>query len=392
MNYLLIADSFLPANNSASVLIKDFLDEVGVSNNITAVIPNNSFLKKTEKIYLGNKEILMVRTFNSKSYFLVYRTFSEIVNPILMLFAIKFHGIRSYDGIVWYSPSIFFGFIIKFLKSKKNTKSYLILRDIFPQWAVDTGILKKRFAYYIFKFFESFQYSIADKIGIQSTASFKYFEINYPHFLNKIEVLDNWMKKSKPIKSNINLSKTLLKNRFICIYSGNFGRSQQIDFLLDLAYFFKENKKIGFVFVGSGSEFDRIKESASINCPDNLLVLDSTPSEELSSLYEQCDIGLISLDLRHKTHNIPGKFISYLLSGLPVIAVVNEGNDLIEIINKNNLGVAFSSHNMKLFEKIFLKFIHRMNKKKTASKCISFADKNYSPKKAAKQIISFFLA
>ena len=94
MNYLLIADSFLPANNSASVLIKDFLDEVGVSNNITAVIPNNSFLKKTEKIYLGNKEILMVRTFNSKSYFLVYRTFSEIVNPILMLFAIKFHGIR----------------------------------------------------------------------------------------------------------------------------------------------------------------------------------------------------------------------------------------------------------------------------------------------------------
>ena len=390
MNFLLIADSFPPSSNSAATLINDLSNEI--NDNIIVVVPNNSFFKKTTANTFKNRKILKVRTFNSKSPSLFYRTFSELVNPFLILVAIKLNYINKYDGIIWYSPSIFFGFIIKLLKKNKKIKSYLILRDIFPQWAFDTGLLKKGLVFYFFKFFENYQYRVADKIAVQSLSNINYFKKNYPNMLNKIEVLDNWMQKPNPIKSSINLSNTLLKNRIIFIYAGNFGKSQQIDYLLNLVYFFKENKEIGFVFVGGGSEFDRIKQAAKLDILDNLLVLSSIPPGELIPLYKQCDIGLISLDLRHKTSNIPGKFISYLLSGLPVFAIVNKGNDLIEIVNKNNLGVAFSSHSMELFEKNFLKFIHLINKKKVAGKCIAFANKNYSPKKAAKQIISFFQA
>ncbi|CAN1512899.1 RfaG Glycosyltransferase [Methylophilaceae bacterium] len=390
MIFLLIADSFPPSSNSAASLINDL--SIEIKDNIIVVVPNNSLLKKTTSDTFKNRKILIVRTFNSKSSSLFYRTFSELANPFLILLAIKLNGINKYDGIIWYSPSIFFGFIVMLLKANKKVKSYLILRDIFPQWALDIHLLKKGMVFYFFKFFENYQYKVADKIAVQSCSNINYFRKNYPNMLNKIEVLDNWMQKPKPVKSSINLSNTPLKNKIIFIYAGNFGKSQQIDYLLNLVYFFKENKEIGFVFVGGGSEFDRIKQAAKLDILDNLLVLSSIPPGELIQLYEQCDIGLISLDLRHKTSNIPGKFISYLLSGLPVFAIVNKGNDLIEIVNKNNIGVAFSSHSMELFEKKFLKFIHQINKKKVAGKCIAFANKNYSPKKAAKQIISFFRA
>lgn len=70
----------------------------------------------------------------------------------------------------------FFGFVIQFLKFQKKVKSYLILRDIFPQWALDVGIINKNIAYYLFKFFERLQYSLADRIGIQSTSNIDYFK------------------------------------------------------------------------------------------------------------------------------------------------------------------------------------------------------------------------
>ena len=58
---------------------------------------------------------------------------------------------QRYDGIVWYSPSIFFGPLIYLLKRHNSCKTYLILRDIFPKWALDMGIIRKSFPYYFFK-------------------------------------------------------------------------------------------------------------------------------------------------------------------------------------------------------------------------------------------------
>ena len=198
------------------------------------------------------------------------------------------------------------------------------------------------------------------------------------------------MHKRKPIKTKINLNKTILKGKFVFVYAGNFGKSQQVENLLNIASVFKENKKFGFLFIGNGSEFDRIKDTVKCNLLGNILMLNQVPACELISLYKQCNFGLITLNLRHSTHNTPGKFISYLLSGLPTIAIVNKGNDLIEIINRNNLGIAYSFKNTRFLEKKLLKFIGSINKKKLVSNCISFANKNYSPKKAAIQIINLY--
>ena len=391
MVFLLIADSFFPLSNSAAILIEDLVHEFEKKRICTVlIIPNNSIFKKTTVLVQEKGVILRARSFNSKSHNALRRAFSEMINPFLIILAIQLNKIFYFDGIIWYSPSIFFGAVIRFLKFKKNVKSYLILRDIFPQWAFDVKVLNKSFVYYLFKFFESFQYNFADKIGIQSVSNLDYFKKNYPIHLNKIEVLENWMHQRDSVKTVINLSKSKLKGRFIFVYAGNFGKSQKIEQLLNLASLFEEHKTFGFLFIGSGSEYEKIKETIHNNSLSNVLMLDAIPSQELISVYKQCDIGLITLNLDHSTHNIPGKFISYLLSGLPVVAITNQGNDLIEIINKNNLGVAFSSQKMGFIKENVLKFIHSFNKDQVAVKCINFAKKNYSPQKAATQIINFF--
>ena len=70
------------------------------------------------------------------------------------------------------------------------------------------------------------------------------------------------------------------------------------------------------------------------------MILPEISPNQIPNLYKQCHIGLVMLDERHKTHNIPGKFLSYLYSGLPVFAIVNHKNDIIKMINENDLGFA----------------------------------------------------
>jgi len=66
-----------------------------------------------------------------------------------------------------------------------------------------------------------------------------------------------------------------------------------------------------------------------------VLFYDEIDPDEIPGLYAQCHVGIVALDPRHKTHNIPGKFLSYMQSGLPVLASINPGNDLVELIQRS---------------------------------------------------------
>jgi hypothetical protein len=117
------------------------------------------------------------------------------------------------------------------------------------------------------------------------------------------------------------------------------GIAQGMGDLLLLAEALLDRSDIGFLFIGRGSDMEFLKLDARKRGLVNTVFCDEIEADEIPSLYAQCHVGLIALDARHKTHNIPGKFISYLEAGLPVAACVNSGNDLIDIIQKNALDI-----------------------------------------------------
>ena len=135
------------------------------------------------------------------------RAVAESLIPLTTLIAFFINNNKNirWDGIIWYSPTIFFGISIFIIKKFTKCKSYLILRDIFPEWALDVGHLKKGPIYYYFRFFEMIQYFAADKIGIQSQSNIEYFKKNYKSQLHKVEVLNNWLSVMPCNKSSINI-------------------------------------------------------------------------------------------------------------------------------------------------------------------------------------------
>ena len=150
----------------------------------------------------------------------------------------------------------------------------------------------------------------------------------------------------------------------------------------------QKEREIGFVIIGSGSEAGFVENYIKKNNLDNILFLNEVPHEELPELYTQCNYGLILLDLNLRTHNIPGKFLSYLYAGLPVFASINKGNDLEKIIDEYELGKYSSDDNcndvaMKMIELAAISYDREKNKEKS----MILLEKRFSPNSAATKIM-----
>lgn len=390
---VLITDSFLPKLNSASIQVNDLSLELSKKYEVTVITPCNelkqswSLLKNKENLYVLKLKIYRI---NSRS--LLARMINEFFMPFFMIFNLRKsqHALTKWDFLIWYSPSVFLSFFVKKIKQNSKCKCYLILRDLFPQWTVDLGLLRKKsFSYWFLNRFTILQNNIADIIGIQSIGNFP-FMLEYGKLVSsKVEVLNNWLSDSKQTINRKNiLSNPNFINKKIFIYSGNMGLAQNIDTLVELAKKFKDNQLIRFVFVGNGTEYERIKSVSIANRLDNIFFASSVEPDELKSIYKNCHVGLISLDLRHKTHNIPGKFISYIQNGLPVLAIVNKNNDLTNIIIKNDIGIVCESNNPNELFISATNILKKIKKDENITKrCIALYKLEFTTKKISKEIM-----
>ncbi|QWD23686.1 glycosyltransferase family 4 protein [Polynucleobacter paneuropaeus] len=393
-NIALVADAYPPLHSSAAVQLWDLsLEFSNQGYRLTVLLPDAQLTKSWTIEMIEGIQICRLKSLPTKNMGYVRRTFNEFLGPFL----IRHHYYRSplahqrWDGIVWYSPTIFFGPFINCLKKKSNCRSYLILRDIFPQWAVDLGLLKKRLPYLFLKWIEMYQYGIADVIGVQSQANLPYFEKMVSKQDQRIEVLHNWLGPSENIGCDINLASTTLANRKILVYAGNMGAAQATMVFLDLAQSLNNRKDIGLVLVGRGSDFQLLKQEASCRGLTNTLFFDEIPSAQIPGLYAQCHIGLVALDGRHKTHNIPGKFLSYMQAGLPVLAKVNPGNDLLGIVAGFQVGYVTDENSivrLKMLAESLLDDLDRVGLMSFESNCQKLMNQLFLPDGAVKQILA----
>ena len=395
MKLVVICVFYPPLNSSAAVQINHLVEELALQGNIIEVITPDSSTKK-DFVIETKKNIKIMRFSNGMitDTSLFKRAFNEFIMPFRIIFTIIKNSVKfqKNDGIICWSPSIFFTPLIIYLKLINNCKCYLILRDIFPKWAKDLKIIQNQFTYQILYLFFLFQCYFADIIGVQSYGNKKFIPKKIFFKRNKIEVLNNWYKPNfNTIKSDIKLSDTILKNKKVFIHAGNIGLAQGFEVVLNLAKEVQKNNDIGFLFIGRGSEFESMKSIAKKRGIINVLFHEEIDNSQIMNLYKQCSCGLVILDRRHRTHNIPGKFLSYLHAGLPIFALVNKDNDLISLINKNNLGFASSNFDINFLKKklidISKKLVSDKNFKRRNQK---IANDLFNVKKAANQIIGEF--
>ena len=389
---VLIADTFPPMKSSGAVQLRDLSREfVRQGFDLTVLLPSPILNEGFSEEDFEGANVVRLKAPRTKDVGFIRRTIAEFVMPFFMLRELKksLLKIDCWDGVVWYSPSIFHGPLVKALKESSNCSSYLIIRDIFPEWAVDMGLMGRGLPYLFFGAVARYQYSVADTIGVQTSGNKGYFQKWLKKSSGNLEVLPNWLGNTYVKKCSIKVNDTRLRGRKIFVYAGNMGVAQGMDIVLGLAEKLNERADVGFIFVGRGSCAARLRDVAMARQLSNVEFFDEIDPDEIPALYAQCSAGIVALDFKHKSHNIPGKFLTYMQSGLPVLANINPGNDLADLIRDTRVGqVCESNHLEELVRRAEKLLMQIETDNELPTRCEALFKSKFSVESTVKQIVS----
>lgn len=288
------------------------------------------------------------------------------INTILIGFKFK-NSIKKYlnsikfDLVLFPTPPITFVDAIQFVKKRDNAKVYLMLKDIFPQNALDLGIMQKSgikgVLYTYFRKKEKRLYSTVDYIGCMSPANVKYL-LQYNPELDEVKVglCANCVKiEDKSIsfsdRARIRKKYGIPEDKVTIVYGGNLGKPQGIEFLINCIRALKDID-IYVVIVGSGTEKHKIEEYINRERPCHVKFIPQLEKDEYDSMVGSCDIGLICLDYRFTIPNFPSRMLSYMQAKMPILAMTDPNTDVGQIIEENNLGWSCMSNDIEAFVSI----------------------------------------
>lgn len=342
LRVLLIVDCYFPTSKSSAKQMHDLgIELTRRGHDVILMAPCEAIRKDVEISSENGLHIVRVKSERIKGAPRLLRAIREIrLSNILWRNGKEFLQENPCDLIVFYSPSIFFGSLVRRLKSMWGCPAYLVLRDIFPQWAVDARLLHRGLVWWYFRRKEIEQYDVADRIAIQSPASVKYFAKEFPSRKYPLEVLYNWTVRAEPDLPVTHHRRQLgLQDKVVFFYGGNLGVAQDVDNIVRLAARLAHRTDIHFLLVGDGSEAPRLRRIVSENAIKNIEILPAISHREYLAMLSEFDVGLLSLDRRLNTQNVPGKLLGYVYWGKPVLASLNPGNDLLELLGNEQAGL-----------------------------------------------------
>ncbi len=292
-------------------------------------------------------KILKIRTLNFQKTNILEKWVATLLVNYQYSKAIKrfFPQVR-FDLILYSTPPITFTRLVDRLKKKNKSVSYLLLKDIFPQNAVDLGMIRRGGLFHKYlRRQEKKLYEVSDYIGCMSQANVDFVKRNNPEIAEeKVEINPNSHELfdeciSDEEKKRIRLSHNIPESTTLFIYGGNLGKPQGINFIIDFLAAQKNNPEVFIVIIGSGTEYKRLKSWFDYEEPENEILLSELPKVEYNKLLQSGDVGMIFLDSRFTVPNFPSRLLSYLEYKLPVIASTDINTDLGQTITDNKLGL-----------------------------------------------------
>ena len=392
---LILVVYYLPSIMSSAKLIDDLAREFHRrGHEVIVAAPDDTTRETFEATEEAGITVLRIRTGAIKSASWWLRAWRETTLSSVMWQKGKlFFAQHPCDLIVYYSPTIFFGGLVSRLKRRYRCPAYLILRDIFPQWAVDTGLLTK--GSLIHRFFtgkEKLNYDSADVIGVQSPANLNYFSEKGLRGKYRMEVLYNWTTLTEePIQPSGYRERLGLRGKVVFFYGGNIGMAQDMDNIIRLAENLRDDPSVFFLLVGDGHEVPRLKDAIASKGLANIVIHGAVGQREYLSMLSEFDIGLISLNRGLRTQNFPGKMLGYMYHSMPILASINPGNDLKEILEDRQAGLVCMNGN----DALFAAYARRLAKDEDLRRLLgknarALLESTFSVSNAAGQILSHF--
>ena len=316
--------------------------------------------EKTHLIHQDNCTILRVQIGNVQKTNLIEKGISTVLLESQFIQALKkYCADVKFDLVLYSTPPVTLAKAVEYIKQRDGAKSYLLLKDIFPQNAVDLGMMTrtgpKSVLYRFFRAKEKKLYALSDRIGCMSPANVEFLLKQDPWLdASNVEVCPNSV---EPVDQTVTpAQRSALREKYgipqekiVFLYGGNLGRPQGIPFLIDCLRANAEKDDRFFVICGTGTEYGKLQAYVESEHPSNVLLLNGLPHDEYEAFTAACDVGLLFLDYRFTIPNFPSRLLSYLQASMPVIACTDPNTDIGTIAAEGGFGWKCLSNDVSAF-------------------------------------------
>lgn len=356
----LLSFNSLQERNIYTDLLREFVEN---GHQVYAISPTEKRQNQaTHLIKEENATILRLQIGNTQKTNIIEKGISTVmIEPTFKKAIRKYFSDVKFDLVLYSTPPITLVSAIEYVKKRDGAKTYLLLKDIFPQNAVDIGMMSttgvKGMLYKHFRNQEKKLYRVSDRIGCMSQANVDYVIKHNPEVdprivevcPNSIEVQD----KSITVEERAALREKygIPQDKKVFVYGGNLGKPQGIPFIIECLKKLKGHPNAYFLIVGDGTEFGKLQAFFDDANPKNMKLLKRLPKEDYDRMVAACDVGLIFLDHCFTIPNFPSRLLAYMQAGLPVLAATDPNTDIGKVIVDGGFGWWCESNDIKVFEK-----------------------------------------
>lgn len=356
MNILFLS-VYAVRDSDSGYIYADLVREFAKEHNVYAVTPAYD---KTEAFTDGNG-VHIVRVKNGQ----IQKTgrIKKVVN-LLLLEKRTIKAVRKYakgiqfDLIVNMSSNLSYGQTMRYFGKRDRAVKYLLVKDIFPQNAVDIGMMTRDFMGFVYRHFRKKErkvYRDADYIGCLSPANVEFLQTHNAQLkdkpltvvYNSIEPVDVSLDDDE--RNAMRDKYGIPRDKTVFVYGGNLGKPQDVPFIIECLKTQTDNENVFFLIVGDGTEYGKFETFMRQTSQTNVKVLKRLPREDFDRMLASCDVGMIFLDHRFTVPNYPSRLLSYMQAGLAVLACTDPNTDVGRDAVDGGYGVWCESNNVAGF-------------------------------------------
>lgn len=366
MRILLVVSLYRPEISSAAELMKELAEELSARGHQVTVLTSAPLHRLDEsdagKVWPefcleGGVAVVRAQTFALHQVGYIRRGLGVLFGPLQMWRALRKHVAADFDAAFIYSPPVTLG-MIGYLLKRRGTRVLFNVQDIFPQNAIDLGILRNPVLIGLFRWIERFSYRHADIVTAHSGSNLELLSRANPDLAHKLRILHNWIDISnfttQPAKDYRQIFG--LEGKFVALFAGVLGPSQAVDMLVEAADRVRDLDDFLLLIVGDGTEKQHAEDLAHKRGLKNIAFKPFISQDDYPDLLSCVDLGLVCLSTAVKTPVVPGKILGYMVASLPVAAFVNVESDVHQLMTDADCGASCISDDVAKMEQILRSF------------------------------------
>lgn len=394
----LIGFDSLKERNIYTDLLRCFVQD---GHTVCVVSPiERRYGKSTYVIKEDNCTILRLCTGNIQKTNYIEKGLSTLMLEGQMINGIKrYFSDVTFDWVLYATPPVTFQRVIEYVKKRDGAKTYLMLKDIWPQGLVDLQVIKKhgitRVLYHFFRNKEERLYKVSDYIGCMSPANVNYV-LSHNNYIEKerVELCPNAIEPCEEVFDNKKDTDLLTKyeiptDKVLFVYGGNLGKAQGVDFLLQ-TIMSCVIKDAYFVIVGNGTEYTYLQETIKLKELKNVRLMMGLPKDEYEQLLKSCDVGMIFLDRRYTIPNYPSRILSYMDKSKPVLAATDLSTDVGLTLQEGKFGLWCESGDIETMIKNIETMMDEKKRLEMGQNAKLYLNNNFSARKVTDIIEQHF--